>query len=44
MLGDKQEAKFGGVDRDESCVHFVKFSMFFIAKMHDSQSFSLKLC
>ena len=22
LLGDKQEAKFRGVDRDESCVHF----------------------
>ena len=22
LLRDKQEAKFGGVDRDESCVHF----------------------
>ena len=22
LLGDKQEAKFGGVDRDESCLHF----------------------
>ena len=22
LLGDKQEAKFGGIDRDELCVHF----------------------
>ena len=22
LLGDKQEAKFGGVDRDEPCVYF----------------------
>ena len=43
LLGDKQEAKFKGVDRSESCMHFSKISCAFIAQLHDSHSYSLIL-
>ena len=33
LAGDKQEAKFGGVDRSESCMHFSKISMCFYSSI-----------
>ena len=30
LVRDNQEAKFGGVDRSESCMHFSKISMIFV--------------
>ena len=44
LLGDKQEAKFGGVDWSELFMHLNKILCVFIAQFHDSHSYSLISC